>query len=147
MFNYSKNHPTLGEFLSYASFAYQLLYFKIGNKRLALNEYRERNLYPTGYLNFDITPKQREYLDIISLGEKGVNSFRISNGLRKELKDLKIDLTVSNNALNLFNFVKSQTKKFGKLTREAMDTFVNDEKLFLRYFEFIISHSATCKNG
>jgi hypothetical protein len=143
MFTFGKTNPTLGAtFMTYANFAYQLLYFKIGSKRLALNEHRERNLYPTGYLKFDLNSKQKEYLDIISLGKKSSNSFNLSPEVRKELMDLNIEFTVLNNVLDLFNYIKKETQKLGRLKREAMNTFVNDEKLFLTFFDFILKNNA-----
>jgi len=142
MNEYSKKNPKLDQnMLLYAGFAYQLLYFKLGNKRLALNEHREKNLYPSGFFKFDITRKQKEYLDIISLGQNNANVFNLSVNLRNELKKLNIQLTFLDNLLELFNFIKEKTQKLGKLTKEAMNTFINDEKLFLIYYDFILRYS------
>jgi hypothetical protein len=137
-----KRNPKLGlNFLNFVSFAYQLLYYKLGNKRMSLNVQREKNLYPTGFYKFDINNKQKEYLEIISLSKEDDPAFLIPINLRKELQKLNIEFTVLKNLIALFNYVKSNTQKLGKSTKDAMNTFINDEKLFITYFDFISKYS------
>jgi hypothetical protein len=108
---------------------------------MALSEHRDRNFYPSGFYKFDINNKQKEYLDIISLNKKDDSSFNISNQLRKELQRLNIEFSVLKNVIDLFKYVKSSTQKLGKSTKDAMNTFINDEKLFLTYFDFVVRYS------
>lgn len=108
---------------------------------MSLNVQREKNLYPTGFYKFDINNKQKEYLEIISLSKEDDPAFLIPINLRKELQKLNIEFTVLKNLIALFNYVKSNTQKLGKSTKDAMNTFINDEKLFITYFDFISKYS------
>ena len=135
---FSKIYPKFGpNFLLIVSFAYELLYFKKGNKKMALNEHRERNLFPSGYFKFDISKNQREYLDVISFGRESSNIFNLPKQLRNELKVLNLDFTLLDNILNIFNFVKTETQKKPKQIKDCMNSFIQDEDLFLIFFDYI----------
>lgn len=141
IYDFSLKNPKLGKnFLAFASLSYQLLYFKLGNKRMAINEHRDRGHYPSGFYKFEINKKQKEYLEIISLGRKSKSVLNIPDELRNELRSMGMDFTIYDNLSNMFKYVKNQVSKMSKAPKDAMNTFVNDERLFLNYFDFIMNN-------
>lgn len=135
-------YPKGGNNIIYISnLVYQLLYFKRGDKQLALNLYRDMNRISSAYYKFDITPEQKEYLEIISLGRNSMNLFNLSKEIREKIKNWEIDDFIFQTAESIFKFVQEEIKTQSKDIRNFLESFVNDYNLFMIYFDYIYRFS------
>ena len=116
---------------------YQLLYFKNGDKKSALNMYRDINKISSAFFKFDSTQEQQEYLDIISLGTDSINILNLPKNLREYVKKYEIDDSIYETAENLFNFVKQEVNKLKNSEKDFFNTFINDFELYRKYFDYV----------
>lgn len=136
-------YPKGGHNIIYvASLVYQLLYFKKGDKKLALNIYRDDNKFSSSFFKFEASPEQMEYLDILSEGRSSsINYMNLEKELKQKLMEYEIDDLINQTAENLFEFVQIEVKKLSKNIRNFFEGFVYEHDLYMKYFDYINRYS------
>jgi len=88
-----------------------------------------------------MTPEQKEYLDIISLGRKSTNMFSLPREIREKVKNWEIDDFIFETAESLFKNIQKEIKSQPRDVKKFFESFVNDYDLYMIYFDYIYRFS------
>lgn len=103
--------------------------------------YRDLNRISSEFYKFTMTPEQKEYLEIISLGRPALNLFNLPKELREKISSWEIDDFIFQTAESLFYFVKEEIKNESISVRNFFEGFVLDYELYMKYFDYVYRFS------